>query len=46
MKWMGDNIILLVLCFVTESGEAFIMVIIVFNVINLLIFLVKGNVAS
>ena len=46
MKGMGDDVMLLVLCFVTESGEAFIIVIIVFNVINLLIFLVKGNVAS
>ena len=46
MKGMGDDVMFLVLCFVTESGESFIIVIIAFDVINLIIFLVKGNIAS
>ena len=42
MKGMGDDVMLLILCFVSESGEAFIIVIIVFDVINLVIFLSKA----
>ena len=42
MKGMEDGVVLLVLCFVTESGKAFIIVISVFNFINLLIFHVKS----
>ena len=41
MKGMEEGVMLLVLCFVTESGKAFIIVISVFKFINLVNFHVK-----
>ena len=46
MKEMEEGVMWLVLCFVDEPGKAFIIVISVFDIINLIIFLVKGKVAS
>ena len=46
MKEMEEGVIWLVLCFVNEPGKAFIIVISVFNVSNLVIFFAKGKFAS
>ena len=43
MKHMEEGVMWLVLCFVTESDKSFIIVICVFDVIKLVIFLVKGK---
>ena len=46
MKEMEEGVMWLVLCFVTESEEAFIIVISVLNVINIVIFHVKVRFTS
>ena len=45
MKDMEESVMWLVLCFVNEFGEAFIIVIYVFDIITPVIFFVEGKFA-